>query len=270
MILASNGILASGKIGFDIDAQAFITAAGITDTTQKNAINQLVKDLKQNSIYNKFIAIYPFIGGTASSHKFNLKDPRDLDAAYRLNFFGGGSHSATGWKPNAFNAYAELGSLNMNTISPIDYSLGVYLRTDAASGVYFDCGATNNVDTGWYLINARGGIDQINYQAGSIAVSPAGINTNSQGFYQAVANSNNLTKVFKNGSVVITSTTTQTKTPFNQIMNIGRAVITTGGGYYSTREQGFFYISTGLSDSEIVSVRTAVYNYQNALGRLAE
>lgn len=252
------------------DALAFITAANITDTTQKSAITQLVADLKSANIWTKMKALYPFVGGTATTHKFNLKDPRDLDAAYRLNFFGGGSHSATGWKPNASNAYAELGSLNMNTISAIDYSVGVYLRTNEANGNYYDFGATNNVDTGWYMMNARGSIDQINYQAGSINVSPAGSNTNSQGFYQAVANSNNLTKVFKNGSVIITDTTTQTKTPFNQIMNIGRAVITTGGGYYSTREQAFFYISTGLTDAEIVSVRTAVYNYQNTLGRLAE
>ena len=270
MWIARTGILASSVGGFDIDALAFITAAGITDMTQKTALNNLVKDLKSNGTYNKFIAMYPFIGGTATTHKFNLKDPRDLDVAYRLNFFGGGTHSATGWKPNAYNAYAELGSLNMNTISPVNYSIGIYSRTNEANGLFYDCGATNNVDTGWYSVNLRGGINQLNWQAGSVSIPGVGINTNSQGFYQAVANSNNLTKVFKNGSVLITDTTTQTKTPFNQVMNIGRAVITTGGGYYSTREQGFFYVSTGLSDSEIVSVRNAVYNYQDALGRLAE
>ena len=269
MWIARTGIIASSVGGFDIDALAFITAAGITDVTQKTALNNLVKDLKANGTYNKFIAMYPFIGGTATTHKYNLKDPRDLDAAYRLNFFGGGTHSATGWKPNAFNAYAELGSLNMNTISPIDYSFGIYSRTDEANNTFYDCGATNNVDAGWYMFGLRGGSNQLNWQAGSINFYPS-INANSQGFYQSVANSNNLTKLFKNGSLLITDTTTQTKTPFNQIMNIGRAVITTGGAYYSTREQGFFYISTGLSDSEIVSVRTAVYNYQNALGRLAE
>jgi hypothetical protein len=35
-------------------------------------------------IWRKTHAIYPLLGGTASAHKFNLKDPRDLNAAYRL------------------------------------------------------------------------------------------------------------------------------------------------------------------------------------------
>jgi hypothetical protein len=252
----------------DTDAQAFLNAAVITDQTQASAITTLVTDLKSANIWTKMKALYPFVGGTASAHKFNLKDPRDLDAAYRLVFNGGWTHSSTGALPNGSNGYASLGSLNMNTISPSDYSLGLYSRTNGSNSAWYDFGATNNVDTGWFIMNARSGADKINYQAGSINNLIA--NTNSQGFYQAGATSNNLTKIWKNGAVIGTDSTTQTKTPFNQIFEIGRGTITTGGGYYSNREQGLFYISTGLTDTEIVSVRTAVYNYQNALGRLAE
>ena len=83
----AHSILArSASGGVDPDAQAFITAASITDPTQQSAINQLVVDLKGYSIWTKMSAIYPMVGGTASSHKFNLKDPRDLDAAFRLVF----------------------------------------------------------------------------------------------------------------------------------------------------------------------------------------
>ena len=72
--------------GNDTDAQAFITAAGITDTTQQSAINSLVTNLKGYGIWSKMKAIYPMVGGTANAHKFNLKDSRDLDAAFRLGF----------------------------------------------------------------------------------------------------------------------------------------------------------------------------------------
>ena len=61
------------KISFDADAQAFITAAAITDLNQQNAINTLVVSLKGYSIWTKFKAIYPIVGGTASQHKYNLK-----------------------------------------------------------------------------------------------------------------------------------------------------------------------------------------------------
>jgi len=73
VILGGNtGIyLASLAPAFDPDAQAFITAASITDPTQQSAINQLVVDLKGYNIWTKFKAIYPIVGGSASSHKWN-------------------------------------------------------------------------------------------------------------------------------------------------------------------------------------------------------
>jgi hypothetical protein len=91
----------------DPDAQAFITAAAITDTTQQTAVNNLVVGLKADGLWTKMKAIYPFVGGTASSHKFNLKDPRDLDAAFRLQFFGGVTHNANGMTGNGTNGYAN-------------------------------------------------------------------------------------------------------------------------------------------------------------------
>jgi hypothetical protein len=98
VILGGNtGIyLASLTPAVDPDAQAFITAAAITDPTQQTAINTLVVDLKGYGIWTKSKALYPFVGGTASQHKFNLKDPRDLDAAFRLVFTGGWTHSSNG------------------------------------------------------------------------------------------------------------------------------------------------------------------------------
>ena len=78
---------------YDPDAQAFFTAestAGVTlTTTQKTAVNNLVVNLKAANIWTKFKAIYPIVGGTATAHKFNLKNPADTNAAFRLAFTGG-------------------------------------------------------------------------------------------------------------------------------------------------------------------------------------
>ena len=88
-------------LGLDSDAQAFIAAAGISNPTEISAINTLVLDLKNNNnLWTTLKAIYPMVGGTATSCKFNLKDPRDLNAAYRLQFNGGWTFSSTGAKPN--------------------------------------------------------------------------------------------------------------------------------------------------------------------------
>ena len=114
-------------VGFDADAQAFITAAAITDVTQQNAINTLVVDLKGYNIWTKMKALYPFVGGTASTHKFNLKNPLDTDAAFRLTFSGGWTHSSTGALPNGTNAYADT-KFNLTKFTAFtNASTGVYL-----------------------------------------------------------------------------------------------------------------------------------------------
>ena len=98
---------ATDIVGIDADALAFITAAAITDATQQTAIDTLVKGMKADGIWTKMKAIYPFVGGTATTHKWNLKDPRDLDAAFRLVFNGGWTHSSNGALPNGTNGYAD-------------------------------------------------------------------------------------------------------------------------------------------------------------------
>ena len=129
----NNRILNSFSIpagsSFDPDAQAFITAAGITDPTQQTAIDNLVIGLKADGLWTQMNAIYPFVGGTATTHKYNLKDPRDLDVAYRLIFNGGWTHSNNGALANGTNGYADT-KLNAATVlSNASYNYSVYSRT---------------------------------------------------------------------------------------------------------------------------------------------
>ena len=97
---ATNASGSAGGGGGDADADAFIAAAGITDATQQTALQTLVTTLKSDNVWDKCNAIYPFVGGTATAHKFNLKDPQDTDAAYRLDFNGTWTHDANGAKAN--------------------------------------------------------------------------------------------------------------------------------------------------------------------------
>jgi len=121
-----------GGGGNDADAQAFITATGISGTNA-TATNQLVLDLKSASLWTKMKAVYPFVGNTASSQKFNLKDARDLDAAYRLTFTGGVTFSSNGMLGNGINGYANT-FLNPSVIfTGGTSSIGIYSRTSAAN-----------------------------------------------------------------------------------------------------------------------------------------
>jgi hypothetical protein len=91
----------------DPDAQLFLTAANITNNTQITAVNNLVISMKSSGIWTKMLAIYPFVGGDAYSHKWNLKNPIDLNSAFRLQFFGGVTHTSNGVQGNATNGYAN-------------------------------------------------------------------------------------------------------------------------------------------------------------------
>jgi hypothetical protein len=114
---------------------AFIAAVGTLTTPQQTAINNLVVGLKANGTWAKQFAIYPFIGGTAAAHKWNLKNPLDSDAAYRLLFVGAShQHTANGYKNTSATANSgadsRLNPFIAQTITNASYS--VYSRTDGA------------------------------------------------------------------------------------------------------------------------------------------
>ena len=70
-----NRVIVSG--GFDADAQAFFdrvtTAGGTLTTTEKNATNQLVLDMKSYGIWTAMRAVYPMVGASAAACAQNLK-----------------------------------------------------------------------------------------------------------------------------------------------------------------------------------------------------
>lgn len=107
-------LLAVGGYGFPKAAniaKTFFDVAGIVEPIQKLAIEQLIYNLSNFGLWDKIIALYPMVGGTALSHSFNLKNCIDNN----LTFLGGWTHSETGAKPNGINAYAET---NLSRSSP--------------------------------------------------------------------------------------------------------------------------------------------------------
>ena len=122
----------AGGVSYDADASAFFTAASITDTTQKSAVNQLVVDLKGYGIWTKCSAIYPIVGGTAGSHAVNLKTP----GTYNLTFATGMTHSSTGMVSNGSSGYANT-YLNGNTVlSATSNHMSFYSGTQVSAVQY--------------------------------------------------------------------------------------------------------------------------------------
>lgn len=89
----------------DADATNYTNISG--NSSFSNTIQSLFIDLKNTGLYFKIQAFYPFLGTTAAQHKWNAKNPLDTNAAFRLQFFGGGTHSNLGYQCNGTNAYAN-------------------------------------------------------------------------------------------------------------------------------------------------------------------
>ena len=234
-----------GTVPFDTDAQAFITAAAITDSTQQSAINTLVVDLKEYSIWTKMKALYPIVGGTASTHKFNLKNPLDTDAAFRLVFSGGWTHNSNGITGNSINTEALTKLIPSTSLSTTSGSFGFYLRNTILSNTYdFSPGVGNvfgialYVDTRYYMY---GGVTSI----GGVP---------SAAFY-AISRVGGTHKGYRNGAVDMTSTSTAT-------LNANELKFNT-----NSRNYAFGYISDGLTDAESANFYTAVQAFQTTLGR---
>jgi len=259
----------SAGVSTDADAQAFITAAGITDATQQSAINTLVTDLKGYSIWSKMKAIYPFVGGTSSAHKWNLKDPRDLDAAFRLVFSGGWTHSSTGALPNGTNGYADT-KLNQSANLMLNSNhISVYSRSNTNSGINqdfrFDCGITDNATYSFNQIAMSANLQQHGYNGShSIIVSVS----DSLGYGLLTSTASNASKMYKNGTSIGSSTTSQSFSLFNSTIYLGAANHAgVGAKYYSNREIAFSTIGDGLTDTEAANLYTAVQAYQTTLSR---
>lgn len=99
-----------GGIPIDADAQALITAAGVTDPLEQGYINTLFVNLKAGNVYSDLGVIWLTLGLTAASQKWNAVNPLDTDAAYRLTWAADtvGAHTrADGYLPNGTTQYAD-------------------------------------------------------------------------------------------------------------------------------------------------------------------
>jgi hypothetical protein len=254
----------------DADAQAFITAAAITDPTQQSAINSLVINLKGYGVWTKMKALYPFVGGTATQHKFNLKNPLDTDAAFRLVFNGGWTHSTDGALPNGINGYANT-YLNP-VIESLTYNnnhLSFYSRTSAAGGAtnFYEMGSGTNAAGGTSIFTRRSN-DLAAYDTGDGVTNRLSyINTNGSGFYVGTSINTNIGYFFKN------NVAQSTKNPLTNISMLSYNFYLGGFNeentnvYPSNKQCAFASIGVGLSLTESSNYYTAVQAFQTTLGR---
>jgi len=254
---------------FDPDAGAFINATGIGGI-EAVAINNLVQSLKVGGLWTNFLAIYPMVGGTANTHKYNLKNPQDTDAAYRLSFQGTWTHSSSGALPNgAAGTYANT-FLNQTT-APISTTNGhisynSFSSVADSSAVEIGAGFSGGADVGESLLAIRFSNTFYVFWAHSQAVNGGGgvANTTTTGFY--LVNRAAATEGWQNGTRTVN--TGNGNRNGNYTFYLGAQNDGTGNFRNSAKGCSFASIGNTLPTGGAAALTLAVQSFQRTLNRI--
>ncbi len=251
------------------DAWAFLDAAGITSALQQRAIVQLVRDLKKAQLWTKMKAVYPFVGGTATTHKWNLKDPQDTNAAFRLTFSGGWTHDANGVTGNGTNAYADTHLAPSTVLTINDHHAGVYVGSDTSgSTIKCEIGSYVTISYVRYLV-IYSKFNNLTYMVSGDNVFPNFANSNAKGMYLLAKSTVTTLDGYKDATKKLTNSTTSDRggSQSTSDVYIGAAKGDGTAVYYSDRRISYATIGQDLTDAEATLLYECVDRYQKTLGR---
>jgi len=261
-----NRVMGGGGAAFDVDAQAFFdrvtTAGGTLTTTEKNATNQLVLDMKSAGIWSGMKAIYPMVGASAAACAQNLKS-----SSFTGTFTSGWTFASTGVTPNGTSAYFDT-TLNTSTnLTTTSTHLSIYVRNNSNAGSPYDlANATNagmTIDPTYLIARYSSSLAYI-----GIADTLYGTNISSldsRGFWSGGTNGSRGQTLYKNGTALISHAGSGNFA--NNNLYLGSA---NGGGtpvFFSDKQYAFCSIGDGLSGTNQSNFYTAVQTFQTTLSR---
>lgn len=244
---------------------------------QADALNNLVWSLVGIGIWSKMKIVYPMIGGTAATHKFNLVDPRDADAAFRLTFSGTWTHNGDGAKGDGSTAWADTFFVPNTSLTTSSGHISYYSRLQSQETNNFEWGCQNNPQTtivGMAISRTTPAPGTSSFRFGptsSTAGSSPTINlASSQGLFLGNQNGSGINdrNLYRNG---IKGTTGQgagsTALPAFKLALNALNITNTSRSFYSPKQCAFASVGDGLTDLEVQNFYTIVQAYQTALGR---
>lgn len=251
--------LEESGVAYTSRTTAFATATGITDTTILGALNTFDLGLISNSLDTKMKAVYPFVGGTAATHKYNFMDSRDLDVAFRLTLFGGWTHTSKGIVGSGTNNYANTNLNALTHTSASDNSFSIYKQNNSTINECY-------IRAGYPVQSSNGTTEIISYNSSTYILSSGTAEKSivdvSKGFYMVNRNSNNLS-LFKNTTK--TSFTDAFTTQYNGNYIIGNG--TDVNNYATNNTLSFIHIGSKLTDGEQTIFYNLIQDMQTTLAR---
>ena len=241
---------------------AWILATSEVDTTILNALNTLETDLNTYGLTSKVKALYPYVGGTATKHKFNFIDT----ANFEITWSGGVTHNSNGIT-GSVNGYGNTSLVPSSVLTLNSTHVSVNIKTAAASTSRSVLGSMNSGFTnGLYIYPKISNQIYFDVNASSGGNNPL-LNTTESGFFTINRVNSTQQSAYRNGSSLGTSTRNSSSLSTQALTVLASNINGTISDYYNGGTLNFISIGDGLTPTEISNLNTAVSNFNTALGR---
>ena len=264
-------------IGNDSTIYYASTPQQITGAGLWTAVNNLVIALKSNGIWDRTSAIYPYVGGTAERHKFNLKNPIDSNDANRITFYNAWTHSATGATPTTFSSYGDTNMKLVDRVPQYSFTGATYLNSaiglNGDNRVLFGVSGGDQDNGSVFLscVNAN----QISGIVGTAAFPAAGTSTSFTGLVGMTCYRDNVFNIYKNATIIGSNSNSrkyyfQAQRPmdaFNSLLIAGRQGVPTPSYPAYNFQRAFDFFGWGMENSMYVALNSAIANFQTSLNR---
>ena len=251
--------------GFDADAQAYFsrvtTAGGTLTTTEQNAVNQLVLDMKANGTWTPMKAIYPMVGSSAAACAQNLKS-----SSFTGTFTSGWTFASTGATPNGSSAYMDTFFVPSTNLTQNSTHLSCYLNTNNVGGVNaLTMGALFSGTLDSILLNQ----ESLTLNTRNLNALISSVQSTRLGFAITSKTSATITTLYKNGTSVASGNSGGLLS--NVIYKIFLGCLNNTGnanpGSFSNNRIAFNSIGDGLTDAQASAFYTNVQTFQTTIGR---
>lgn len=255
------GTIASSQasgVPIDPHAEAYLNVAGISEPAHRDAFHVFVAYIKEKGIWQLRDAIWPMKGGNSASHSLNLKDPRDSDDAFRLQFFGGWVHNEYGAKGNSWNTYARTFYVPATHGDRDSAGLDFYSRTNIPYGYEIEMGCWNG-SSGHWLMHSYGGSMSVSINSSYSNISAQ---SNTLGLLLGQRINSSTLEYYLKGELIDTVSISATSAPNMEVYlgcrNDGGAVLP------MSKECAFASVGRALSPTQVGEWEYAIQNLQTA------
>ena len=263
-----------GIYGIDNDAQNFFTATGITNKGLQVAVNNLVTELKLNSLWDRMDLIYPFVADNTASLATQLVYNLKNTGSFQATLTGGtGSSNLNGYySNNDSNIYLRSGYVPSTQRGSLTGSIHVSYYT-TTPGVAFsspqtiEFGSITSFPSNFLYGNIQktNGTASVQFGVGGILGSYSDNSGVLDKGYLIGSYDNSLSPKLTStiqGLLVATSSATTTGISSTQLFLGDYAA---GSSYGVTKQYQFMTVGNSLTTAQATTLNSIVQNFQTAV-----